>query len=291
MADYLFQRVEPNSFATYYSIYDQENLCYIHDWSEQLAQAERATQHFFIHNGESVIGGFTLHDNCISHPFLSPIFHNRELFWTLIMDYMQDLGYMQILWKGIYEADLAILTDKYNATVTLSQKRMLRPTGETTPVLDRAYYFSDITPKDIESIIQTIFEAHSAGYTATFRTPNMDEIRTAVGKRLEAFAQTDSLHLSNLVKTRLDDRIIGVCLAGIYPDSANHFSTVHQLSIHPNYQKRGIGKAMLLRTIAQAVDLSPVITLGVMEGNLAENLYAGLGFKAGPTYHDLSIDY
>lgn len=106
-------------------------------------------------------------------------------------------------------------------------------------------------------------------------------------RRFISFSETNTLHLGTIVKTKDRNKIVGVCIAGIYPDSKNNFSTIYQVSVLPEYRRQGIAKAMILNSINHAHKVSPVIGLGVLVGNPAEILYQNLGFIKGPEYFRL----
>jgi ribosomal protein S18 acetylase RimI-like enzyme len=158
-------------------------------------------------------------------------------------------------------------------------------------MLNQGFYFDDLTKKDKQEIIEIIFEAHSSGFTSEIEKPKIFEIENAVERRFKSFGQTNTLYMSNVVKNKDTNRIVGVCIAGIYPDSENYstknFATIHQVSVKPEYQRKGIAKGMILRSINESSSVSPVITLGVMIGNPAKILYKEIGFKGGPIYTEL----
>jgi ribosomal protein S18 acetylase RimI-like enzyme len=97
--------------------------------------------------------------------------------------------------------------------------------------------------------------------------------------------------MSNTVKSKDSNKIIGVCIAGIYPDSETYstrnFATIHQVSVKPDYQRKGIAKAMMLKSISDASEVSPAMTLGVLTDSPAKKLYMEIGFRAGAIYYEL----
>ena len=163
----------------------------------------------------------------------------------------------------------------------------MRPTDKIHANLYSYFCFTTPSEDDKKEIIETIYEAHSVGYTSTVRETNRLEIEQAINRRFILFTQTNTLYMSTLVRNKEDNTIAGVCICGIYPDSPNSFSTIHQVSVRPQFQRQGIAKAMMLNSISIASDASPVTTLCVMIGNPAELLYKKIGFAAGPSYSDL----
>ena len=162
---------------------------------------------------------------------------------------------------------------------------MLRPTAHCEVQLSRDFYFDSVKSMDLECMAKAVYAAHLHGYTASKAgAPDLQEMKTAVDRRLRAFSQTGTLHYGTVVKERLTDDIAGICLAGIYPDALNDFSTIHQVSVLPAYRRQGLARAMICKAIQAAHERSPVVTLGVMVGNPAELLYRELGFVAGKAY-------
>lgn len=289
MDKYTCTRVNEEKFAIYHTIYTDSNIFVRFDWNERMNVFNSNVNGYFIFLKDKLIGGFALLDNQVSHPFMLPPFNDRLLFWKIVLDFASETCCKNELHlTDISEVDVHVLTKQFSATIKMTQRRMLRPTEQSDVVLCGNFYFNEPTEKDILNIVHTVFEAHSSGYTSKFKTPDKAEIEKAINMRFQAFLQTESLHLSTIVKNIDNHDIVGVCIAGIYPDSPNNFSTIHQVSIIPEYRRKGIAEAMMLRTINIAHTISPVITLGVMVGNPAEQLYNKLGFSSGPSYCNLT---
>ena len=168
---------------------------------------------------------------------------------------------------------------------------MMIPTESRTIVLNDDFYFDKMMKMDKEEIVNVIYEAHATGDTSIVWEPDIDEIETAVERRFESFSQTGTLYMSNIVKTKKHDEIVGVCIAGVYPDQENYstknFATIHQASVKPEYRRKGIAKAMIQKSINDAAAFSSVMTLGVLIGNQAEKLYKEIGFRPGASYSEL----
>lgn len=164
----------------------------------------------------------------------------------------------------------------------------MRPTVKINANLDSRFYFVTPTEDDKAEIIQAVYDAHSTGYTSTVREINKLEIEEAINRRLLLFTQTNTLYMSTLVRCKEDHTLAGVCIAGIYPNPQNNFSTIHQVSVRPQFRRQGIAEAMMLNSISVASEVSPVTTLGVLIGNPAELLYSKIGFAAGSRYSELS---
>jgi ribosomal protein S18 acetylase RimI-like enzyme len=284
--EYYIKPIEINIFAKYYAVYSNTNIFACFDWNEKLRDTSGKAG-YFIMSGNKFIGGFTQVGSEISYPFLITPFNDRISFWEYVLDYTMSKTEKSISLKFINETDELILIEKFGAKTTDTQKRMIRPTEalEVKPI--NGFYFSTPSENDKQEIIKTIFEAHSSGYTANYRETDINQITEAITRRFSLFGQTNTLHMSTLVRDKENNTLAGVCIAGIYPDSPNNFSTIHQVSVRPQFRRRGIAEAMMLNSINIASSISPVITLGVMTGNPAELLYNKIGFIAAPKYSDL----
>ncbi len=284
-----FKRAEVEEYAKYYAVYAESNIFCSFDWMESLRPTV-GTSGYFVFEGAALIGGFTWDGRVLSYPFIAAPFVDKSLFWRYVLGYIaQCCSENRIGLTFMCEGDELILTREWNAKVLFSERRMLRPTSKTSPSFSGGFYFAAPVESDKREIVQTVYEAHSAGYTSTVREPNKNDISDAIERRFALFSQTDTLHIGTLVRQCEGNAIAGVCIAGIYPDSPNNFSTIHQVSVRPDFRRRGLAQAMMLHSIGKASSISPVITLGVMVGNPAESLYRKLGFVAGPKYSELYV--
>jgi ribosomal protein S18 acetylase RimI-like enzyme len=281
-----FISVEQKKYATYYSIYTSENILDSFDWNDMLGTVT-GDRYVFVVEGESVMGGFVMSANQLCYPFVAPAF-DRALFWERTIAHIADnCPECEMVFRFIPDADASVLVSEHNMKVIYAQRRMLRPTEKVATELTDKFYFAEPVDADRDEIVQAVFEAHSAGYTSTVHTPDLEEIWEAINRRYDLFTKTSSLHISTLVKCAGSNEIAGVCIAGIYPDSPNNFSTIHQVSVRPAFRRQGVAEAMMRNTIGKAHSISPAISLGVMLGNPAEMLYEKLGFRKGPGYSEL----
>ena len=288
--DISFVIAERNKYAVYYSVYESSNNFADFDWNEMLGCIDDRNCLFVLHN-EKIIGGFTLTNNELCYVFAVPPFSDRKLLWKHILKYASDnCTENKIVLKFISEEDKEILSNVFNAKVICTNRRMFRPTDKISVNPPDGFYFTVPDANDKKEIIQAVYEAHAAGYTSTVWKPDKNEIQSAINRRFVSFTQTNTLYMSTLAKHCENNEIAGVCIAGIYPDSANKFSTIHQVSVRPQFRRRGIAEAMMLNSIDKANSVSPVITLGVMVGNPAELLYNKIGFLGGPKSSELNYN-
>ncbi len=289
MDNYTILQTDYERFVIYHAVYSSSNQFLQYDWNERLSSLDTSHACHFIYENEIVVGGFTIVNDKVSNPFRIAHFIDLADYWTIIVEYARQVcNKDRLQFNEIPESDVSILVEHFFAKIDITQRRMIRPTDQIKYNLDDCFMFELLDKSDVPEIVETVFQAHSSGYTSTFRKPDKKEIEKAILMRIEAFIQTKSLNMSVLVKSKCSSEIVGVCIAGIYPDSPNDFSTIHQVSVRSQYRRRGIAEAMILKSIEIAYEVSPVITLGVMVGNPAEKLYKKLGFIAGPSYSNLS---
>jgi len=290
-----FLHVDSRKFAVFHTIYTDSGILSRFDWNESVDGAIDGLSDksgLFMYDDTRLMGGFSLKDNTISYPFVVPPFDDRRAFWHIILHYAtRTSGQNEILLREIPESAAHTLTQSCGATLRWSNRRMCRPTELCAYALTDGFCFDSLIEEDKSEIARVVYEAHAAGYTSTVRPPDLNEIEEAVDRRFRLFGQTDTLCMSNLVRDAATREIAGVCIAGIYPGPAHYstsnFSTIHQVSVKPEYRRKGIARAMICKAINEASAISSVITLGVLIGNPAEILYRDVGFAPGPRYSEL----
>lgn len=190
--------------------------------------------------------------------------------------------------NSVHQRDVDVLL-ACGARKKWSQQRMNRPTDKLEIKTVSPYELFNPKEIDIPEIIQVVYNSHVHDITSqTYGEPDISDVEKAIKRRFVSFSQTNTLHFSNVAKDKETSKIVGVCIAGIYPGSSNNFSTIHQVSVLPLYRREGIAKMMMAHTINTAHLVSPVIGLGVLVGNPSENLYRKLGFISQPSYTDLA---
>lgn len=189
--------------------------------------------------------------------------------------------------KNIADADV-IAARKCGAELKWTQRMMRRPTEWIDYHMPVRLWISEPHECDREQIINVIYQSHLHGYTSTvFGMPEYQKIAEAVDRRFKLFSETNTLHFGTILMGH-DYKIVAVCLAGVYPDSPGNFATVNQISVLPEYRRRGIAKCMIEMAIDKAYSSSsPVIGLQVLSGNPAEHLYKKLGFVGLPSFSDM----
>lgn len=287
MSEYLFQHVTDDYYSIQYAIYGT-NIYMNYEWRELLKSFSPNDNGLLIFKDGTPIGGITINNNHLSAPFLIPPFCDIKEFWQAVVNYSSMVNKRDSLYfDNIQESHIEIILS-LGAKKRWAQRKMYRPTSEYSIKPNGNYYFTNPTEIDKSEIINVVYEAHLNGYTSTvYGKPDISNTAEAINRRFISFSQTSTLHFGTIVKTIDTNKIAAVCIAGIYPDSSNSFSTIHQVSVLPAHRKQGLAQAMILNSINTAHMTSPVIGLGVLVGNPAELLYQKLGFTAGPAYFNL----
>jgi ribosomal protein S18 acetylase RimI-like enzyme len=288
----IYKLVQANNelFATYYAVYSDADFDMCYDWNERLVGLRLCKDYYFLYRDKVIIGGLIITLNTISNPFLVAPFTDRELFWNIVLKQMGEITPEEnININNLHQLDVDVLL-ACGASKKWSQQRMNRPTEILEVKNKPEYKLSVPSENDIPEIVQVVYSAHVHDFTAqTYGEPNYSDVKKAIERRFVSFSQTNTLHLSIVAKESETSKVVGVCIAGIYPDSPNNFSTIHQVSVLPCFRRQGIAEMMMTHTISIAHSVSPVIGLGVLVGNPAANLYRKLGFVAKSSFTDLVI--
>ncbi len=298
MTNYSFKAVNDETYAVHYAVYLHENIFLSNSYNERIEKADPNGGGYLVYQNYTPIGGVCLYNDRITSAFLIPPFDDRWLFWQKVMEFATArLSHSTLTIDYITTEDADVLSELGTHTRNLSirnkngKRRMQRPTAAYEITAPEGFYFTHPTEADIEEITRVVYEAHLYGFTSTvLGEPVEQDISSAIARRFDSFAQTDTLSMGTIVKSSETNAIVAVCIAGIYPDASDKIATIHQVSVLPDYRGKGIAKAMILNSINNAHSRSPVITLGVMCGNPAETLYGELGFFAGPAYYHFEFN-
>ncbi|MEX2035138.1 MAG: N-acetyltransferase family protein [Xanthobacteraceae bacterium] len=132
------------------------------------------------------------------------------------------------------------------------------------------------TPADIAAITRIYAEAVRHG-TASFELEPPDE--TEMARRLRSLLDGGYPYLA----AEIDGTVVGYAYAGPYrPRPAYRFSVEDSIYIDPSAQRRGIGRALLERLIADATGLGfrqMIAVIGDSAQTASIELHRGLGFR------------
>jgi phosphinothricin acetyltransferase len=132
------------------------------------------------------------------------------------------------------------------------------------------------TPADIAAITRIYAEAVRHG-TASFELEPPDE--TEMARRLRSLLDGGYPYLA----AEIDGTVVGYAYAGPYrPRPAYRFSVEDSIYIDPSAQRRGIGRALLERLIADATGLGfrqMIAVIGDSSQTPSIELHRALGFR------------
>lgn len=89
-----------------------------------------------------------------------------------------------------------------------------------------------------------------------------------------------------------DGQVVGsVQLVTAMPPNQPHRCEVAKMMVHPQARRAGIGRALMLHALAVARDAGKtLVTLDTRTGDVAQSLYAGLGFEQAGIIPDYALD-
>lgn len=275
-------------FAVYRAIYAPPGrICF--DWGEARGGLAPDDACYWVYAGDEAVGGFALREKQVSNAFFIPGTEEREAFWKAVTGWLRLSAAVRTPdYFHLTRADADALLP-LGARVKWSQQRMHRPTCAMEAAPPEGFAFEPPRKDRLPQIAQAVWEAHHHGYTTqVFGESTVAETEAALAYRFDIFAENDTLGFGVIARDSATGMVAGACIAGIYPDSTNRFSTIHQVAVRPAFQRRGLAGAMIRAAIGAAHPTSPVIGLQVVLGNPAERLYRALGFVPGPEMVDMA---
>lgn len=282
------QKIDDQTFEIHHAVYAAENLFLHYDWNQMLENLSPCGNGYFLLKNEIPIGGAVICGGCITAPFLIPPYDDSAEFIRQLLQFVLQT-HPRIELKYIPEVFETFLMEN-KARKIRSKCQMIRPTGVCKAKLPDGFHFDTVKLSEKDQMADVIFQAHQNGYTSSVDGPlELGCVEDTLRQRLDIFSSNCTLNMGVVVKDSAANGIAGVCIAGMYPDVPNRFSTIHQVAVHPLFQHRGIASAMIRHVIDIAYKSSPVILLGVLVGNPAEKLYRRLGFRRGPIYSDYLV--
>lgn len=286
---FCLQRTDDRTFEIYHAVYAADNLFLHYDWNQLLDNFTPHGNGYLLLKDDIPIGGAAIRKGKITAPFLIAPYDNPAELMKQLLQLVQD-AYARIELEYIPEALETVLRES-GAYKIRSKCQMIRPTAVCQSEVPDGFYFDTVKLSEKKELVDVIFQAHQSGYTSFVEGPlDPGRVEEVLQQRLDIFASNHTLNMGVVVKECETNRIVGVCIAGKYPDVPNDFSTIHQVAVHPSFQRRGIAAAMIRQVLNIAHICSPVILLGVLHGNPAETLYQKLGFRRGPVYSDYQFE-
>ena len=287
--DTTLEKADPHLFAVCQAVYSNvdTNLHYI--WENRLKDTLWTKDVYWIINHGKRIGGAIISEDWVRFPFLIPPFYDRQLLWDALyyLDKHNVLTMNKVL--GALDCDVPVLlTQGYK--VIMSRRMMCRPTERLQFSLGQEYAFRiPDAEKDIDEIASVIESGYKGGIDYDIFGPSeTGEAKKDVSYYFDAYQKTNTLYQSVSVTDVKANKIIGVCIAGRHPEENSEiYSFISDLTVLPDYRRKGIAEFMLNYAISNAEQTSQLIGLCVTVGNYAENLYKHCGFLGGPIFTNM----
>jgi ribosomal protein S18 acetylase RimI-like enzyme len=141
---------------------------------------------------------------------------------------------------------------------------------------------SELAPDDLESAIPGLSQLLAAcvakGASIGFLPPFDAAEAAAFWRKMAAQIRSDERRL--LVARRSGKTLGAVMVVLAMPANGRHRAEISKLIVDPDGRRRGIGKALM--TAAEALarrEGRMLLVLDTRTGDVAEDLYAGLGFR------------
>jgi GNAT superfamily N-acetyltransferase len=288
MKNYYFEKANKNLFAVYQTIYSQADIEMWYDWNARLNDTKWSEDCYFLYCDGEKVGGAIIATNVIMFPFLIAPFCDRRLFWKLLLlqgEAMSSEGEIQL--KGILTENIDILMS-FGAEIWRPRQIMCRPTDKLSYSLDDCYFLETPKESDIPEMARALRNSFLGGIVyEVFGEESIEEINKTIKNCFEWYTATNTLNQVVVAKEKSTGRIIGGCIAGVYPEIVNNFSGINDVFVLPEYRGIGLAQAMIKHSITAAYSITPVIKLHILIGNPAEHLYQRLGFVAGPRFTDM----
>lgn len=154
----------------------------------------------------------------------------------------------------------------------------LEPKDSEVITLPESYHFKSFSLDQVDAIVDLIVKANPVGHTDTHIYPEMMSVE--VTKKVFGGFFNDFKALKPEINPQLyfKDKIVGMSLVHAFD---NELSFVAEVSIHPDHQGKGLGKALMKQIIADCkkADYNQLGLAVTVENVGAYKLYEKLGFK------------
>ena len=221
-------------------------------------------------------------------------FCDRVLFWRIVIRYFEENKPGITKLYSVLDIDVPVLLS-YGYKVDRSRRTMCRPAERFPLELDDR--FTCHTPdkeNDLDEMTDVIIKGFAEGIDYRLDADMDDEsrqneTRDDLVNSLDGYVASDTLHHSVLIREKASNRMVALCMAGIYPKELHpRFSAISDITVLPEYRGRGLAKFMIQHAVTKAADTCDAVMLCVTTGNNAEALYREMGFWGGPRFTSMS---
>lgn len=287
MPDYTFAKADKDLFAVYQTIYSQADIEMWFSWEARLNDTKGCRDCFFLCRGDDKLGGVVISDGTVRNAFLVPPFDDHRLFWQLVIEKMKLITKKaEIVFNGVLESELEVLQG-IGVRKWRPRQIMCRPTDVLPYTLPAGFALETPTQADIPALAKVAYTVNLGTISEEmFGSESLREVKKEVKKSFAYFAETGTMDQCSLIRSA-EKKIVGGCVAGIYPKMPHRFAFIADVFVLPEYRGRGLAGAMIKHAITMAHPKTPLMKLHVLVENPAANLYHKLGFVPGPVFTDM----
>ncbi|WP_161601626.1 GNAT family N-acetyltransferase [Paenibacillus luteus] len=283
MSKYKIEQAEKDLFAVYQVLYSDADIEMWYDWNSRLDDTKFTDQCFWIIYDNNRVGGAIINDGTVMYPFLISPFVDRTVFWKALFSCCKDI----INIRGILTEDVSILLT-FGYRLDVIRQIMCCPTDPgMTSVLPSGYSLHTLNDSvDSKTLASTIMQGYIGGIDYEIHgTPDEVDVKEDARRLMQIYSPNN---LSIYIFDENEQKIAGLCIAGISESIPLGFAEIGEICVLPNYRNKRLGEFMLKQVRANAHKYTPVVKLCVTVGNYAEKLYRTVGFHSGPRFANMS---
>ena len=283
MSKYEIKQADKDLFAVYQVLYSDADIEMWYDWSSRLDDTKFTDECYWITCDNIKIGGAIIINDRVMYPFLITPFVDRVVFWKALFSGCNDVSEI----RGVLSEDVNILLS-FGYRVDVTRQIMSCPTDpHIHAMLPQGYSLHHLDESiDRSKLASVILDGYSGGIDyAMFGAPTEREVIQDVDRLLQIYSPNN---LSLFIMDEEEQKIAGVCIAGISETMPLGFAEIGEICVLPQYRGKRLGAFMLKHIRVSAHKYTPVVKLCVTVGNSAEKLYRDVGFHPGPRFTNMS---
>jgi len=288
MPEYTFEKADKDLFAVYQTIYSQADVEMWFSWEARLNDTKDCGDCYFLcQNGEKR-GGAVISGGTVMYAFLVPPFDDHRLFWQLVIEKAKSLTKKaEIACNGVLESEVEVL-ESMGVRKWRPRQIMCRPTDVLPYTLPAGFTLEIPTLADISEMARVAYTVNLGTISEEmFGSESLRDVKKEIKKSFAYFTETGAMDQCSVIRGSDENKIVGGCVAGIYPKMPHGFAFIADVFVLPEVRGQGLAAAMLKHAITMAHPKTPLMKLHVLVDNPAVNLYHRLGFVPGPVFTDM----
>lgn len=277
---YSIEKADWKDFSVYFAVYEifDANIWFRQSFDIYCSILKDCDVCFWIKKSGCRIGGVLLEPNYMNCLFLEPPYNEYNII-------IAKLKTLLLIWsdksKSIYVG--AVKPDKVKYYQRLgfkmgeSRRCMIRPTEVFDTIWDGEYEIVPVTRENKREISKLFVEAFSTIGESQGKT-NFEKQNESIEFYFDNNPENSLVNkASTLIYEKKTNELVGACLISIWEEWPN----VYDIAVKPSFQKKGLAKNMLKRSLTILKKQYPTLRLFVTLGNDAEMVYHKMGFLAG----------